>query len=178
MISAPAPLDRLKWLSAYLLPSALLLGVLLGAAVPLTAHPQQANRQSRIVSHGGDLAERAAGTKFHPTRILVRYKDGTSRQTMMAVHAAAHAQLLRELPIVKGLHAVQIGAGRTIAETLRDYRKDPSVLYAEPDYYVHIVAAPDDAQFFFAVELAEHGTERRNGWRGYSRGAGMGTQHG
>ena len=151
MIPAPAPLDRLKRLSVYLMPSALLLGGLLGAALRLEARPQQANqranRQSRIVSHGGDVAERAAGTKFHPTRILVRYKDGTSRQTMMAVHAAAQAQLLRELPIVKGLHAVEIGAGRTIAETLQYYRKDPNVLYAEPDYYVHIVAAPNDPQF-------------------------------
>ena len=122
--------------------------LLLSAAIAGRVSAQQPSKgPSRLFSNNGQTAERAAGPKFHASRILVRYKDGTSRQTMMAVHAAAGAQLVRELTIVKGLHAAEIGAGRTIEETLQSYRKDPNVLYAEPDYYVHIVAAPNDPQF-------------------------------
>src|SRR6267143_2150012 len=105
-------------------------------SIAVFAQLPQTSRQNRI--HTGEATvERTAGPKYHPSRLLVRYKTGTTTATMHAIHEAVSAKVLRELPIVKGLQLVQIEKGSSIQEALRYYRKNANVLYAEPDYFVH-----------------------------------------
>lgn len=56
-------------------------------------------RQIRRHSSAG-VTERGIGTKYHPDRVLVRCRVGTSRETMLAVHHSAKARMVRELPFV------------------------------------------------------------------------------
>jgi Subtilase family/FG-GAP-like repeat len=110
------------------------------------AQDPQASRQIRIHPQRG-TAERAAGPKYHPTRVLVRYKNGTTRGMMEAIHQRVNAKVSRELSIVNGLQVVEVPEASSIHDLLHYYRQNPNVLYAEPDYFVRAVGAPNDPQF-------------------------------
>jgi Subtilase family/FG-GAP-like repeat len=122
-------------------------------AVALTqAHSQSgANllsiaRQLRVHSQQG-TSERISGEKYLPDRLLVRFKNGTSADVKAAIHRAVSAQVLRELPIVRGLQLVKIAEGKSVPEMLHYYRRNSNVVYAEPDYIVHAFDTPNDPQF-------------------------------
>ncbi|MGB9069908.1 MAG: FG-GAP-like repeat-containing protein [Candidatus Acidiferrales bacterium] len=66
---------------------------------------------------------------------------------MQAVHNAIGTRVIGEVRIVDRLQLVQVGAGATVEQTLRQYRANSSVLYAEPDYIVHALETPNDPQF-------------------------------
>jgi subtilisin family serine protease len=119
---------------------------LLTGSVPIFADSPQAHDQIRV-RRNNSIVERVAGPKYHPTRLLVRYKPGTSPEKMHAVHEGIGAKVLRELRLVRGLQLVQLSGGVSIQQALAHYRKDASVLYAEPDYILHIVGAPNDPDF-------------------------------
>jgi hypothetical protein len=119
---------------------------LLTGSVPIFADSPQVHDQIRV-RRNNSTVERVAGPKYHPTRLLVRYKPGTSPEKMQAVHEAIGAKVLRELRLVKGLQLVQLSGGVSIQQALDHYRKDASVLYAEPDYILHIVGTPNDPDF-------------------------------
>ncbi len=110
------------------------------------ADSTQARGQNRIRAANG-VVERLDTAKYQPGRLLVRYKRGTSSEKMQAMHLAIGARVLRALPLVSGLQLIQLAEGMTVPQALAHYRKDASVLYAEPDYIVHIVGAPNDPDF-------------------------------
>jgi Subtilase family/FG-GAP-like repeat len=93
------------------------------------------------------IVERAAWPKYRAGRVLLRYKEGTAPETVQALHQQLNATVLREFPLVHGLQVVQIGEGSSISEALAYYRRSSTVLYAEPDYIVQAVGAPNDPDF-------------------------------
>ena len=99
------------------------------------------------VRTNNSTVERLAGPKYHASRLLVRYKRGTSSERMEAIHNAIGAKLLREFSLVNGLQLVQLPEGISVTQALARYRRDSAVLYAEPDYIVHTVGVPDDPDF-------------------------------
>jgi subtilisin family serine protease len=138
--------SRFHLLRLRLVPTIVILAAMGIGSIVVFADLPQVRRQNRIHTTQATV-ERVPGPKYHPTRLLVRYKSGTSVTTMQAIHGAVSAKVLRELPIVKGLQLVQIAEGSSVQEALQYYRKNPNVLYAEPDYFVHAVSAPNDPQF-------------------------------
>jgi subtilisin family serine protease len=111
-------------------------------AAPLPQVP----RQIRIHTQK-DTVERVSSPKYHPTHLLVRFKKGTPAGMVHAIHQAVNARVLRDFHIVKNLQLVQIPEGHSVQEMIRYYRNNPNVAYAEPDYYVHIIGAPNDPEF-------------------------------
>ncbi len=88
-----------------------------------------------------------ASNEFHPERVLVRYKPGTSRVVKEASRRAAKARRIRkEYQSVRDLQLVDVPAG-SVTDVLRAYRADPNVLYAEPDYTIELMQVPNDEQF-------------------------------
>jgi hypothetical protein len=67
--------------------------------------------------------------------------------------------LKREFKSVTGLQLVSLTSGATLKGALRDYRKDPNVLYAEPNYIVHALALPNDPLFPQQWGLSNTGQE-------------------
>jgi hypothetical protein len=136
-----------RWLLRYLiLPFAPLLVLMLGISNrQLFGGSGQPLRQSRI--HDQLKSDRVPGAKYHPSRILVRFKRGTSPATITAMHRAVNGHILRELSIVPGLQSVEIAPGSSVSEAVRYYRKSANVQYAEPDYYVRALTVPNDPQF-------------------------------
>ncbi|MHC4405293.1 MAG: S8 family peptidase, partial [Planctomycetota bacterium] len=68
----------------------------------------------------------AAGGRFHEENVVA----GTSVQPGRS--------------LAPGLRQVQLSAGIDVAAALAAYRANPNVLYAEPNYRVHVTVTPDD----------------------------------
>ncbi|MCH8966097.1 MAG: S8 family serine peptidase [Planctomycetes bacterium] len=94
---------------------------------------------------------------FHPTRLLVRFKHGTSPGAREAAHRTASSRrILKEYRVVEGLQLVEV-AGADLETALANYRNDPNVLYAEPDYRVEFATMPNDPFFEFQWGLLNTG---------------------
>jgi subtilisin family serine protease len=103
--------------------------------------------QSQRLTRHQQTIERTQSPKYRTDRILVRFRPGVTRETMQAVHRAIGTTVLSEPAIVDRLQVVQLAVRETVEETVRQYRANPSVLYAEPDYIVHALGVPNDPQF-------------------------------
>jgi subtilisin family serine protease len=80
-------------------------------------------------------------------RVLVRFSDAVPQAFIESVHQRVGAKGVENLDIVGALELVMLPDELSVAEALESYRKDPSVLYAEPDFIVHVLATPDDPNF-------------------------------
>src|SRR5208337_1645295 len=87
------------------------------------------------------------GQKYIPDEVLVRFKPGTSRRAMLLSHARVGGTIKREFKSVEGLQLVKLSPGTSLKYALRSYKHDPSVLYAEPNYILHALSAPNDPSF-------------------------------
>jgi len=84
---------------------------------------------------------------FAPGRVLVRFRKGRTAAAMAAAHAAVRAQVIRSYRVVGGLQLVRLAAGMSVAQAVRLYRRNPDVLYAEPDYLQYADATPNDPSY-------------------------------
>jgi hypothetical protein len=137
--------------------AAVMVAALLGTAgfQVFSGHLQE-SRQIRIRTQK-DIVERAAGPKYRPNRVLVRYRQGTTPDAVRALHQQVNATVLREFPLVKGLQVVRIAEGSSVPEALAYYRRNSAVVYAEPDYIVKSVDVPNDPQFSSQWDLQNTG---------------------
>jgi subtilisin family serine protease len=78
------------------------------------------------------------GARYHPSRSLVRFQRGAP-STFLPGSGTAHA-----FPGDASLYLVQNPPGLSVAETVRRYKSNPNVLYAEPDYLVQAFVTPTD----------------------------------
>lgn len=87
-----------------------------------------------------------AGDDYVPDQIIVRYKADVSGS---AVARSLSAKGAARLGGVDGLnvHFVALPLDTSVEKALDEYRRDPDVLYAEPNYRVHALASPNDADF-------------------------------
>ena len=93
-------------------------------------------------------AAAVAGPKYVPGQLLVRFRPGTPRAWQESAHAGLKAQTLRRYRSVESLALVRLPEGMSVEEALKLYRRDPNVLYAEPDYIVHAdITQPNDTRF-------------------------------
>jgi subtilisin family serine protease len=79
-----------------------------------------------------------AGRAYHPSRVLVRFRNGARSDFLPGSPSAG------DFPGQRNLHLVQNPPGLSVAEAVRRYRANPNVLYAEPDYVVRTVNTPTD----------------------------------
>jgi Subtilase family len=91
--------------------------------------------------------DRSQGPKYREDRVLVRFRSGTSPSAMSEAHRAALGEVVRKFSSIPRLHLVKLAAGVSVHQALSQYRQDPNVLYAEPDYIVRAFTAPNDPQF-------------------------------
>ncbi len=85
--------------------------------------------------------------RYRPDRVLVRFRSGTSSAMAEAINRGAGTFALRNLRSVPGLAVVKLSSGIDVQQALRAYRRQPGVLYAEPDFLVHVASTPNDPYF-------------------------------
>ena len=87
-----------------------------------------------------------AGPEYAPDEILVKFKPGVKRSLMAEIHARFGMVKIREIRRI-GVHRLRIPAGRTVSQMVREYRRNPNVEYAEPNYVARKYAVPDDPYY-------------------------------
>jgi subtilisin family serine protease len=80
----------------------------------------------------------AAPAAFHPSRVLVRFRNGAPNDFLPGSPSAS------DFPGQRNLHLVQNPPGLSVAEVVGRYQANPNVLYAEPDYIVQTDVTPND----------------------------------
>jgi subtilisin family serine protease len=99
------------------------------------------------------------GQKYAPGEVLVRFRPGTVRRSMLSSHARLGAVIKREYQSVPGLQLAQLTSEVSLSRALRSYRRDPNVLYAEPNYIVHPFTVPNDPSFSQQWGLSNFGQD-------------------
>ncbi|HEV2999208.1 MAG TPA: S8 family serine peptidase [Solirubrobacteraceae bacterium] len=112
-----------------------------------TRHRQQGRRRgiaalAAAVAASSLLAAAPAGGAVED-EVVVRFRPGTSADQRASARGAAGVRLRRalRLPRAQLLHATGRGG---VPAALRRLRRDPAVLYAEPNRRVRAVGAPND----------------------------------
>jgi subtilisin family serine protease len=86
---------------------------------------------------------------YDPTSLLVRFRDDCSVSAVDLGRSgqpglAPGTRIGQGFSLVSGLRKIELESGGSVESALAAYRADPNVLYAEPNYRVHLAALPDD----------------------------------
>ncbi|MCH7884653.1 MAG: S8 family serine peptidase [Planctomycetes bacterium] len=128
---------------------------IIGIAITGLALPSEGGPNPRRAQ--ADVAVRPEPAQFHPSRLLVRFKQAASVAGNGAVERIRPGhRVVRPVRAVANLLVVEVPSG-TVQEALASYRADPNVLYAEPDFVVHTTAVPNDPGFSFLWGLQNAG---------------------
>ncbi|MDH5394202.1 MAG: S8 family serine peptidase, partial [Gammaproteobacteria bacterium] len=118
-----------------------------GATLITAAPPEQ------VVNKPGNSTE---AKTFRPDSILVRFKPGTPSDEVTASHANINPNAVKSYRVLSGLKQITLPPGISVEKALANYRKNPNVLYAEPDYQYPVSATPNES--FFASLWALNNT--------------------
>jgi len=77
--------------------------------------------------------------------ILVKFKPEVEKETIEKINKKFDVQIKKELRI-KNLYRLEVPPARTINEMLEEYRKDPDVEFAEPNYIRKAFVTPNDPE--------------------------------
>lgn len=78
-------------------------------------------------------------SKFHPTQVIVVFREGVSTERIEEINRALRVQVIKEYDFGKshGLLA-RIPNGTTVPEIVKKYQEFLEVKYAEPDYRLEL----------------------------------------
>ena len=111
--------------------------------------------RSRAVQTQQPAQRKTLRGAFVPGEILVRYRDEETARTKsgrIVVPAKDGEQLPADIEnfdrtgLVKGLRLARVSPEKTL-KAIAALRRQPDVLYAEPNYILHSVGVPNDAHF-------------------------------
>lgn len=122
-------------------------GQLLAADKQADQQNKKSKAKSSFTKTKTTLSKSKISTPTSSQRILVRFKKGFSNATKSALHRKLNSRIEKSLKSVPGLEVIEVGSGKDVENVLKQYRKDPSVLYAEPDYKIRLKAVPNDPSF-------------------------------
>ena len=116
---------------------------------------------AQIFEYRPSLADRAARKDRVPDEVVVRFKAGMSDSRIDALHKGFGTSKKRILSQVVPLrlHRIKVAAGSTVQEMIERYDSSPMVEYAEPNYYVHASAVPNDPYYPSSGTLTTPSTE-------------------
>ena len=98
------------------------------------------------------------GVKYEPGRLLVKFRPGASLKSKAAAHSRVQGTVVHEFRSIRNLQLVYLPKGLQVADAARQYRQDPNVEYAEPDYKVKSFGTPNDPFFPQQWSLSNTGT--------------------
>ena len=129
-------------------------GGALPAGVPGSGIPVGAVQGARTtpgadpeIAAASDAAPRPPLPPHVPDEVIVKFRDGVPEINKIAARSRVAGTRLRAFRILQGLEHLRLQGGVSVAEAIERYRKDPDVLYAEPNYIVRATVTPDDTRF-------------------------------
>ncbi|BCU81149.1 alkaline serine protease [Polycladomyces abyssicola] len=97
-------------------------------------------------SGGVQAASPDAKAAFAPGEVIVKFKNGTTTSTKQAVLSQESGRVLFHSKEI-GFDVVKIPSGKSVSQAVREYRNNPNVEYAEPNYLYHADWTPNDPYF-------------------------------
>lgn len=83
-----------------------------------------------------------------PDQVLVRFRATTAKVASEGINARLGSKVLQTYSTLTGLQLVQLQPGMKLDDALAQYRSDPAVLYAEPNYVrKHLDNTPNDPYY-------------------------------
>ena len=99
---------------------------------------------------------RQSGKKYSSEKILVKFKPGLSAQATYNILEAYQAKSYRLIPKIN-VYVVQIQEETSVEDSLSALKRNPDVLYAEPDYKLRLLVEPNDQLFRYQYALYNKG---------------------
>ncbi|GFO65018.1 S8 family serine peptidase [Geomonas paludis] len=84
--------------------------------------------------------------KYRNDELLIKFKAGVPERNSKNVHGRRGGSLVREFSRLR-LHHVKLKKGVSVEEALKEYRAEPEVEYAEPNFIYAPLQQPDDVMF-------------------------------
>lgn len=81
---------------------------------------------------GTGFRDRSA--QYVPNQLLVRFRSSVAQNSAMETTIRLSAKVVQDFANLPGLQLVQLEPGADFNAALASYRRDPSVMYAEPNY--------------------------------------------
>ncbi len=102
----------------------------------------------------GQILERKfrVGHKYVPGEIIVKFKRGV-RENEIATSNSRHGTSVFYTSRFAGFKRLRIPGGKTVAEMVEAYNKDPSVEYAEANYIAYALWSPNDEFYSYQWHL-------------------------
>jgi subtilisin family serine protease len=92
------------------------------------------------------FGQKAPGESYVRGELLVKFADGVSSKSALSAYRAVGAQALETVGDL-GWQRVQLPAGLSVDEAINQFKHLDGVLYAQPNFYYHLLATPNDPQF-------------------------------
>ena len=90
----------------------------------------------------------AAPAQYKPGELIIKFRDGASSATMATARRGRGAQGMKALTAGRHrVHHLTLEKGVTVEEAVTQYRQDPAVEYAEPNYVYQLAGIPNDPLF-------------------------------
>ncbi len=98
------------------------------------------------------------GPKWVPGEIIVKFNPGTPKNVIANLNSKHGTSVLYTSPFA-GFKRLRIPRGRTLAQMVEIYKRNPNVEYAEPNFIAHAFMVPDDLLYSYQWHLdnAEYG---------------------
>jgi len=104
------------------------------------------------------ILDKMATSTFKDGELLVKFKSGVARKTLMKAHDGAGATVLKSYDIVENLQHVKLPDGMTVQQAVESYMADPDVEYAEPNYVRCASSVNPSDPLFTPQQWALHNT--------------------
>ncbi|MDW7761050.1 MAG: S8 family peptidase [Acidobacteriota bacterium] len=143
--------------------------VLAAAALASAALSVETDRRIRrnlsgeapVIQTSPEVRDRSGdGARYAENRVLIRFKPGITIQGAQALLKAYGTAPLERIPHV-GVHIVPIPDGVSVKEFLGALKRNPDVLYAEPDFSTRLALTPNDEFFWRQYALSNTGNNLR-----------------
>jgi subtilisin family serine protease len=83
---------------------------------------------------------------FVKDELLVKFKDGTASRAAVERHQLTGAKIVEEFPEL-GWQRIKLPSGMSVSNAENRYKNFDGIETAQPNYYYHLLATPNDAQF-------------------------------
>jgi hypothetical protein len=93
-----------------------------------------------------EITVKPGQVSYRPGELIVKYRQGVTEEGKMRSRARHGSSRVREIHDLR-IERHRLTPGKTVAEAVGEYRADPDVEYAEPDYLVHAMVVPGDPQY-------------------------------
>ena len=97
---------------------------------------------------------------YRDDEVLIKFKTHTTQSNASAIMNKEKVRPVKHYKLVD-VHLAKTPPGRSVEDTIRQLKKNPSVEYAEPNYVLHTVAMPNDPGF--NLEWGLHNTGQSGG---------------